>query len=141
MNDFRTLVYYLQAIVGLCKDIHYTLSGSCFITNHKYVDDIEEAINPYIDEIKENYFMYNKIEVPSSYDVYTASAGLLEGFTEGEKDAYKNMGNLSTAMKVTIYMCDEMADGSKYDSGDKDLLGRLATDLKHYKALLDRIII
>lgn len=145
MSSFSDLINILQAIAGLSKDIHYNLRGSAFIANHEYMDDVHNVVVPYIDEIKENYFMYNDLEVPKSSSVYEESAKIIKDYcvetSEEDDDDLFCITGLIRIIKIAIYTCGELSESSISDVGDKDLLGRLSTDLKKINALLGRIII
>lgn len=144
MSNFSGLINLLQAIAGLSKDIHYNLKGASFMANHEYMDEVHDTVTPYIDEIKENYFMYNDLAVPSSSSVYVEAAKIIDEHcvqSEEEGDNLYCITGLIRLIKVAIYTCEEVSENSTSDVGDKDLLGRLATDLKKINALLGRIIL
>lgn len=130
------LIVYLTAIAGLAKDLHYTVSGESFYGNHLLMDRIQDDLYDFVDEIKENYFMYLGREVPSAREIFLKSAELLEKpKTVGEKTR-----TLFEYMKDAVYLCDEEAKKEKYDCGDSDLLGRIASKMKNNVALLRKVV-
>lgn len=127
------ILIYLTAIAGLAKDIHYTVEG---YGNHLLMDRIYDGLYDFVDEIKENYYMYLGREVPKSTDIFREAATMLEGFdTTQERER-----NLLEYMLNAIYLCDEESKKQRYDCGDNDLLGRIASKLKNNVALLRKIM-
>lgn len=130
------LIIYLTAIAGLAKDLHYTLSGESFYGNHLLMDRIQDDLYEFVDEIKENYFMYLGIKVPSAREIFLKSAELLEK----PKTVSEKKRTLLEYMKDAIYLCDEESKKEKYDCGDSDLLGRIASKMKNNVALLRKVV-
>ena len=130
------LLVYLTAVAGLAKDLHYTLSGESFYGNHLLMDRIYDGLYDFVDEIKENYFMYQGLDVPSSKDIFERTAAILENIeTTGQK-----MRSLFEFMRDVIYLCDQYAHKDKYDCGDNDLLGRIASKMKNNVGLLRKVV-
>lgn len=130
------LLVYLTAVAGLAKDLHYTLAGKSFYGNHLLMDRIYDDIYDFVDEIKENYFMYQGLDVPSSKNIFERTAAILENIeTTGQK-----MSSLLEFMRDIIYLCDQYANEDRYDCGDNDLLGRIASKMKNNVGLLRRVV-
>ena len=130
------ILIYLTAVAGLAKDLHYTLSGESFYGNHLLMDRIYDGLYDFVDEIKENYFMYLGLDVPKSKDVFEQAAELLDGLdTTG-----KRLRTLLEYLKDIVYLCDEAANNDKYDCGDNDLLGRIASKMKNDIGLFRKVV-
>lgn len=133
------LIIYLTAIASLAKDLHYNMSGKDFYGNHLLMDRIYDGIYDFIDEIKENYYMYNGLDTPSdAMNIYPEVIKLLEK-TDAEPIEAK-LKALKDLTKDVVYLCDDFCNEKKYDCGDKDLLGRIAVKMKNGAALLNRTL-
>ena len=129
-NRFDKLIYLLMAIREYAKFIHYTASGSNFYAVHKFMDDISQNLNDYIDTIKEVCLMGNKI-IPSG-NYLTGASALMPAKPETDKDKLKM---LSILINNTLSHIDSFEDISR---ADEDILGEIARDLKKNYGLLLR---
>ena len=131
------LLIYLTAIAGLAKDIHYQSRGENFYSIHLLMDRIYDGLYDFVDEIKENYYMYLDMPVPDSYFVWEKSAGLV--FEKIKEYSLKETALLNL-MKDCIYIADEESKKNSYDCGDNDLFGRISSKLKNGVALLNKTL-
>lgn len=130
------ILIYLTAVAGLAKDLHYEYAGTTFYGNHLLMDRIYDDIYDLTDEIKENYYMYLGKAVPTSEEIFSKTAEILKNISTVDVKTR----TLIDYMKNVIYLCDEESKKDKYDCGDNDLLGRIASKMKNGVALLSRVI-
>lgn len=129
------LIVLLTSIREYAKDLHYSMSGIAFYSNHKLMDRIQKELYEFIDEIKESYYLANKAILPTSREVFEAALEFIP----------KELGNIGLPklyelIKVTVYSIEDAAREIKADSGDSDLLGRISANLKNSLGILGRVI-
>lgn len=132
------IIIYLEAIKGLAKDLHYTMSGAAFYGNHLLMDRIQDGLSDYQDAIKENFFMYLEKTVPTHKAVVLAAAELLPA---DDADIKEKLATLAELLKTAIYQIESALKSDILDAGDSDLLGRISSSLKTGSALLGRVLI
>lgn len=134
----ENILIYLEAIKGLAKDLHYTMSGLSFYGNHLLMDRIQDDLSDYQDAIKENFFMYNEKPVPTHKAVILEAAKLLPADDADIKD---KLATLAELLKTAIYSIEQATKSEILDAGDNDLLGRISSSLKTGSALLGRALV
>ena len=74
MLQFNILIVLLMVIQGFAKDIHYTAKGPSFYAKHIFADLVEEDIDGFIDDIKENVFLGTGIVPLASKEYFRIAA-------------------------------------------------------------------
>lgn len=133
----KTIIAQLEFLRKYAKTIHYNYVGPDFLSIHKYMDKVEKPINEFIDEIKEKYFMYNKMRVPSFYEIDTFVLEMLKA-AEG-KYSVSGLSEKCKALVITIDQTIQAAPAEGLDNGDIDLLARIQSHFKTSVALLQNV--
>lgn len=125
------LIYILTALQIYCKDAHYNFVGVDFKPLHEWADEILEPLQDFIDEIKENYYLFNELEVPRGTEINAQAANFVPDSVKGNKEILKNLLAL-------VSMCHTRLNGIDIkEAGLSDLLGRLDSHLMKHIALLN----
>ena len=125
------LLVYLKVVAEYSKDVHYNLSGLPFLENHEYMDKVNSEALEYIDEINEQYYMYNDLPVPPAKEIMAEAIKLIPE-VGSDKEMIERLLN---AIKAIIYQAEEIK--AENDKALGDLLGRLSSSFaKHYGLLL-----
>lgn len=126
------LIANLQSIYGMAKDIHYNYKTSPeFYSIHLLMDRVSDDYLDFIDSIKENYFMYNQLDIPTSAEIFIKSAEL-------NKDV--SIPELINLLKLAVYSIEQIKSDLNLDLGDDDLLGRISSKLKNDFALVSKVL-
>lgn len=135
-NKMKIIIIQLEFLRKYAKTIHYNYAGLDFLSIHKYMDKVEKPINGFVDEIKEKYFMYNKLMVPSFQEIDPNVLELLS-ITDGEY----SVSELSEKCKAFVITIDQTINNPSLnlDNGDIDLLSRIASHFKTVVALLQGV--
>ena len=131
------LLVYLTAIASLAKDLHYNMYGSNFYGNHLLMDRVYDGIYDFIDEIKENYYMYYQVQIPS--DAAVVFPQVIDLLKKSGDEISEKISALIEWMQDVIYICDDLSNGKTQDCGDTDLLGRISVKMKNGVALVRKI--
>ena len=126
------LLYILTALQIYCKDAHYNFYGIDFKPLHEWVDEIGGSLGDYLDEIKENYFLFNNIKVPRGVDINDGAKDYVPTGLGSNKEILNNLLALITMAHNTANNIPEISGVL----GLGDLLGRLDSHLMKHIALL-----
>lgn len=139
MNKFNQLVIYLIAIQNFAKDIHYSVNGEAFYGQHLFADRIFEPLDNYIDSIKEDCLLFEKI-YPLSSKEYLAQASLI--VPERLEDTAQNWLSMRELHIKTLNFIESIKNDLTV--GEANLIGNIAETLNQNLGLLnlqcDRII-
>lgn len=128
------LVYILTALQIYCKDAHYSFKSVNFKPLHEWVDEIGDPISDYLDEIKENYYMFNGLEVPRGTVINAEAVNYVPEELGSNEQILNNL-------LAVITMAHNKINGLDIkESGLNDLLGRLDSHLMKHIALLNMAI-
>lgn len=136
----ENIIINLEVIKALSKDLHYILKGQNFYGNHLLMDRIQEDMQGFIDDIKENYFMFRGWDVPLNKDIFSKVADILSDI---QKDSnIPTINELTIQLKNTIYFIESYIRDNEDEltAGDMDLLGRISSNLQKSFGLIQHII-
>lgn len=125
------LIYILTALQIYCKDAHYAFYGATFLPLHEWADDINEPLQGFLDEIKENYFLARGLQVPRGTNI-NAMASDYVPTALGD-----NMQILANLLAIIAMAHNKLNGLDEKDAGINDLLGRIDSHLLHHIALLN----
>ena len=123
----ENIICYLIAIKRWAKEIHYRSKGDGFWGNHLLSDRVVDGLDDFVDEIQENYYLGHGEEVPLQKNILLGAANLIEQATT-EKDMFIKLDMLIIGCLTELQMIDE--NNHELSLGDKDLMGRISSDLQ-----------
>lgn len=128
----KEVIVSIEIVRLIAKDLHYTVRGESFYSNHEFMDRVQKELSDFVDEIKENYFMARDEVVPTNKAIYTEAIGRL-------KDSY-SVQDLVEALKTALYAVEQASKCKDLYQGDTDLLGRISSNLLNSYGLAQRIL-
>lgn len=128
------LVYLLTALQSYCKDAHYSFYGIGFKELHEWADEIEEPLQGFIDEIKENYFIARGLVVPRSANINAQASDYIPTAL-GDNDQI-----LANLLAIIVMAHNKLNGLDEKQAGINDLLGRIDSHLLKHIALINMAI-
>lgn len=120
------LIVLLMAIEGTSKNVHYDIADYSI---HLLADRIQEDLNGFIDEIKENCILAKGQKVKnSSYYLQEASKYVVDDIS------------LLAIRNIIIDTLVHLESLTGISVGDSDLLGRIGTKLQNDLAILNIVL-
>jgi DNA-binding ferritin-like protein len=127
----KEIIALLNSIYGVAKDLHYSASGNEFYGLHLMYDEIADGIMDSIDEIKENYYLFNNLPVPDSKEIFTISASQIS--------ITSTIAELGELIKGCIDTIDEVCkNNDTLTEGNKSMLGDISNDLSKKLGFINR---
>lgn len=130
---FLQLIVNLELTHAISKQLHYDASGATFYGNHLLFDRIDENLLDFVDEIKENFYMANDIPVPTAADIISTMSNQILSVNTPE--------TLSETIKMAIENCNLLDESGELESGEVDLIGKIANALMKKLGFLNRLLI
>lgn len=127
----RELIVYLQALSIYCKDAHYGFTGVNFKSLHEWMDEINEPLADFIDEIKESYILRHGEKVPRGTVINAEAVQYVPNDLSSNESILRAMNALLSMVNTHI---GNIADATR---GDDDLLGRIGAHLQKHLGLLN----
>lgn len=120
------LIVLLMAIEGTSKNVHYDIADYSI---HLLADRMQEDLNGFIDEIKENCILAKGQKVKnSSYYLQEASKYVVDDIS------------LLAIRNIVIDTLVHLESLTGVSVGDSDLLGRIGTKLQNDLAILNIVL-
>lgn len=134
----KDIIIQLLLIHEMSKQLHYEVYGEAAYGKHLLMDRVNKKLLKYVDSIKENYFLYNDLPVPTAEELTLAVNNLLTGFPV-------SINTLRDVIKHSVKMIDKTCKSPtsnaelNLDQGDFDLLGQISSTLKNSAGILGLI--
>lgn len=120
------LIVLLMAIEGTSKNVHYEIADYSI---HLLADRMQEDLNGFVDEIKENCILAKHQKVKnSSYYLQEASKYVVDDIS------------LLAIRNIVIDTLVHLESLTGISVGDSDLLGRIGTKLQNDLAILNIVL-
>ena len=124
----KQIISYLIAIRSLAKGIHYKVMGSSFWGNHLLADRIVEDLDDFVDEIFENYYLGKSEEAPQQKEIMAEVTAIVPLVDDDIELDFKELDDLIVGCLTELQMIEE--NNQDLTLGDKDLMGRISSDLQ-----------
>lgn len=136
------IIISLEVVKAVSNDLHYFVKGDAFYGKHLLMDRINENLQGFIDDIKENYYMARGLIVPSNKETLYDACKAIK-YPEAERGGREDIEILSNALKVALYTIEGFIreNLTTLTAGDNDLLGRISSDLQKSYGLLQRVML
>lgn len=128
------LILHLIIIREFAKDIHYNVSGLSAISLHKYVDEIQDGLSDYIDELKEVCLLGKNIRPLSSKEYMQEAIKYIPDLPDDDKEKFKVLQNV---INDALTLINNLTNLSVADS---NLIGNIAEHLQKSVGLINLII-
>jgi len=134
-GKLEELVYLLTALQIYCKDAHYAFYGVNFKPLHEWVDEINEPLAGFLDDLKENYWVMKGLPVPRGIYINNAASDYVP-------TALGSNDQILANLQAIIAMAHNKLNGIDVkEAGLNDLLGRIDSHLIKQLALLNMALI
>ena len=118
----------LVAIKSAAKGIHYRTYGEKFWGDHLLADRVVEDLDDFIDEIFENYYLGKGDDAPQQKMVMSVAVSMIPLVDNDITKAFGHLDELIINCLSELQMIEE--NNQDLTLGDKDLMGRICSDLQ-----------
>lgn len=133
--DYKKLLAMLIALKYASKDIHYSVKGDSFYSDHLFADTLNGDIDTWVDDINEVCFLGELIKAPYSKEVLIQAVDYLPPYLDDTKRHFQNYMDL--VKEVLTYIESNINNVSACEA---NLVGGIAQDLQQRFGLLWRRI-
>lgn len=127
MDKYNILIVYLMVIKGYAKDLHYNIADYSI---HLFADRVNEGLDDFIDEIKENCLLAKGNKVLRTYEYYQKASNTL----------VTDKISLETLKYTILDILVEIENIKDLSIGDGDLLGRIGNKLQNDLGILNILL-
>ena len=124
MDQMNKLIVYLMAICGCCKNLHYNIPDYGI---HLFADRVQDGLDEFIDEIKENCILAVGDEVLNSSEYFVMAAKTTPDVV--------SLNSLKDLLVETLQQLELQSE--KLSLGSGDLLGRIGNHLQNSLGVLN----
>ena len=118
----------LVAIRSAAKGIHYRTYGEKFWGDHLLADRIVDGLDDFIDEINENWYLGKQEDAPQQKVIMSGASGMIPLVDNDITKAFGLLDELIINCLSELEMIEEA--NHELSLGDKDLMGRISSDLQ-----------
>ena len=118
----------LIAIKSAAKGIHYRTYGEKFWGDHLLADKIADGLDDFVDEIFENWYLGKQMDAPQQKVVMSGASGLIPLVSDDIVRSFGLLDELIINCLAELQMMEEANEDLSL--GDKDLMGRISSDLQ-----------
>lgn len=129
------IILLKAASIYIKDDAHYAVRGVNMKPIHEWMDEINEPLQDYIDEIKESYLLRLGLEVPRGTLINADAVQFVPA--DNSHDNYTILKNVHALLEMINRQIDKASTTDAKTAGDNDMLGRLSTHVQHHLALLN----
>lgn len=127
----HNIVADLLGIEGLVKEVHWNSYGSNFITLHRYLDEVYESCEEYIDEIAE-YIVASDPDERVLWNPHVIPSFMMEE----ETDIATGVNLVVASLNELVFALDAAIADSEDDPAGQDILVRGLQDFNKHRWLL-----
>lgn len=125
------IVSDLLGIEGLVKEVHWNSYGTNFITLHRYLDEVYDSCEEYIDEIAE-YMVASDPDERVLWSPNVISSFLMEE----ETDITHGVNMVVAVLNELVFALDAAIADADDDPAGQDILVRALQDFNKHRWLL-----
>lgn len=135
-SNLLDLLCVLWCIKFFAKDIHYSVSGNDFYSDHLFADEVSNGLDDLIDSINENLYLGYKQTAPTSKEVLEV---VMDELPEVSFDSDRNWKMMYDLIEHGLQVIDAIEDA--YDMPElNSLLDNIADNLQKSRGLIWRRI-
>lgn len=131
--SMHDIIADLLGLEGLVKEVHWNSYGTNFITLHRYLDEVYDSCEEYVDEMAE-YIVASDPDERAFWSPNVISSFLLED--DYSTDISVGVRRVVSVLNELVFALDAAIAESEEDPAGQDILVRALQDFNKHRWLL-----